>query len=203
MDQTTHLEKESKKRILQTAQKLFADQGFDATTTRQLAEVSGVSEGAMFHYFPTKKAILVELATKGWIDILTDLLTELSEMASYQAVAKVMKKRIWRMRENADIMKICFREVPFHPDLRDQIQTEVIDKMTEVTEVFFSTAMDKGIYRQINPKIVARVFLAMFAIAGFSEDTLLNHGDNSPQALQEMAEGLADIFLNGVLLKKD
>ncbi len=70
--------------------------------------------------------------------------------------------------------------------------------MTDVTEAFFSTAMDKGVYRRMNPRIVSQVFLGMFAIAGFSDRTIINP-DASPQALQEMAEGIADIFLNGVL----
>ena len=50
----------------------------------------------------------------------------------------------------------------------------------------------------MNPKVVARVFLGMFAISGFSQKTILSP-DASPQVMQEMAEGLADIFLNGVL----
>jgi hypothetical protein len=50
----------------------------------------------------------------------------------------------------------------------------------------------------MNPKIVAQVFLGMFAIAGFSDETILSP-NASPQSLQEMAEGIADIFLNGVL----
>ena len=52
----------------------------------------------------------------------------------------------------------------------------------------------------MNPKIVAQIFLGMFAIAGFSHNTMMET-DASPQAMQEMAEGLADIFLNGVLVK--
>ena len=90
----------------------------------------------------------------------------------------------------------------FHPDLQDRIQSEVITKMTDVAEAFFETAMERGIYRRMNPKIVAQVFLGMFAIAGFSQKTLLEP-DASPQAMQEMAEGLADIFLNGVLVKEE
>lgn len=91
-------------------------------------------------------------------------------------------------------------EAQYHPELRDRIQSEVIVKMTDVAEAFFQTAMDKGIYRPMNPKIVAQVFLGMFAIAGFSHNTLLEPNP-SPQAMQEMAEGLADIFLNGVLAR--
>lgn len=192
---------ETRTRILQAAQKLFAHKGYDGTTTYELAQKAGVAEGTVFRHFETKKAILVEVATQGWIEILTDLLTELSEMGSYKAVAQVMRKRMLNLHQNVDMLKVCFMEAQFHPDLRDRIQLEVITKMTTVAEAFFQTAMDKGIYRPMNPRIVAQVFLGMFTVAGFSQDTIMEPG-SSPQALQEMAEGLADIFLNGVLVKE-
>ena len=200
-NQSPPSETETRKRILQAAQRLFACKGYEGTTTASLAQAAGVAEGTLFRHFPNKKAILIEVATNGWVEILTDLLTELSEMASYKAVAQVMRRRMLNVRDNADMMRVCFMEAQFHPELRDRIQAEVIGKMTDVAEAFFQTAMDRGVYRQMNPKIVAQVFLGMFAIAGFSQDTLLEPGA-SPQAIQEMAEGLADIFLNGVLIQE-
>ena len=194
-------ENQTRTRILQAAQRLFAAKGFEGTTTRDLAQIAGVAEGTLFRHFANKKAILVEVATSGWVDILTDLLTELSEMGSYKAVAKVMRRRMCNLQKNADIMRVCFMEVQFHPDLRDRIQTEIIEKMTEVAEAFFQTAIDKGIYRQMDAKLGAKVFLGLFAIAGFSDHTLINP-NASPQEMQKMAEGLADIFLNGVLAKE-
>ena len=50
----------------------------------------------------------------------------------------------------------------------------------------------------MNPKLVVRVFLGMFAIADFSQGTIIGPS-SSPNELKEMAEGLADIFLKGVL----
>ncbi|QSV65089.1 MAG: TetR/AcrR family transcriptional regulator [Dolichospermum sp. DL01] len=195
-------ETQTRTRILQAAQRLFAAKGFEGTTTRDLAQTAGVAEGTLFRHFANKKAILVEVATSGWVDILTDLLTELSEMGSYKAIAQVMCRRMWNLQKNADIMRVCFMEVQFHPDLRDRIQTEVIDKMTAVAEAFFQTAIDKGIYRQMDAKLGAKVFLGLFAIAGFSDNTLIEP-NASPQEMQKMAEGLADIFLNGVLAKEE
>ena len=194
-------EMQTRTRILQAAQRLFAAKGFEGTTTRDLAQTAGVAEGTLFRHFANKKAILVEVATSGWVDLLTDLLTELSEMGSYKAIAQVMCRRMWNLQKNADIMRVCFMEVQFHPDLRDRIQTEVIDKMTDVAEAFFQTAIDKGIYRQMDAKLGAKVFLGLFAIAGFSDNTLIEP-NASPQEMQKMAEGLADIFLNGVLAKE-
>jgi AcrR family transcriptional regulator len=200
LNRAPQTESETRTRILKSALRLFAQKGYDGTTTRDLAEQAGVAEGTLFRHFANKKAILVEVASQGWIELLTDLLTELSEMGSYKAVAQVMRRRMLHLHQNADLLRVCFMEAQFHADLRDQIQTEVIAKMTDVAEVFFQSAMDQGIYRPMDAKLVARVFLGMFAVAGFSQDTIMAPGA-SPQDMQAMAEGLAEIFLNGVLAK--
>lgn len=193
-------EVQTRTRILQAAQRLFARKGYDGTTTRDLALSAGVAEGTIFRHFESKKAILIEIASAGWIEILTDLLTDLSEMASYRSVAQMMRRRIANMHKNNDLLRICFMEAQFHPELRDRIQSEVIVKMMDVAEAFIQTGIDRGIYRPMNPRIVAQIFLGMFTIAGFSQNTLLEP-NSSPQEMTEMAEVLADIFLNGVLVK--
>ncbi len=197
---THNKETDNRTKILQAALKLFARKGYDGTTTKDLAKSASVAEGTVFRHFENKKAILIEVATSGWVELLTDLLTELSEMGSYKAVSQVMRRRMMHMRQNGDLLRVCFIEAQHHPELREKIQSEVIAKMTDVAEAFFETAMEKGIYRKMNPKIVAQVFLGIFAIAGFSEQTIIDP-NASPQALQEMAEGISDIFLHGVLEK--
>jgi AcrR family transcriptional regulator len=192
------IELDVSQRILAAAQHLFARKGFEKTTTKQLAEAAGVAEGTVFRHFESKKAILVAVVTQGWSELLTDLLTELSEMGSYKAVAKVMRRRMLNLNQQADLMRVCFMEAQFHPDLRDRIQAEVITKMTGVVEAFIQTGIDHGIYRPLDPKRVARVFLGMFMIAGFSQDTLMEP-QSQPQFQQDMAETLADIFLHGIL----
>ncbi|NMG59350.1 TetR/AcrR family transcriptional regulator [Geitlerinema sp. P-1104] len=193
-------EAETRTRILASARRLFAHQGFEGTTTRALARAAGVAEGTLFRHFDNKKAILVEVATQGWVELLTDLLTELSEMGSYKAVSQVIQRRLFHLRENADLMRVCFLEAQFHPELRDRIQEDAIAKMMDVAEAFVETGIERGIYRPMNPRLVAKVFLGIFAISGFSYQTLME-GNPSPEAMKEIADGLADIFLNGVLVK--
>jgi len=196
---TNSSQTETRIRILQAAQRLFSHRGYDGTTTRDLARKAGVAEGTLFRHFENKKAILIEVATQGWVELLTELLTELSEMGSYDAVGQIIQRRLLNLQANADVLRVCFMEVQFHPELRDRIQTEVISKMLSVAEAFFQTAMDRGVYRPMDPKVVARVFLGMFAISGFSQTTILEP-QASPQVIKAMAEGITDIFLRGVLV---
>ena len=52
----------TRKRILDSAKRLFREKGFDQATTRDIAREVGVASGTMFNYFATKEAIVVELA---------------------------------------------------------------------------------------------------------------------------------------------
>lgn len=50
----------TRRRILDTARSLFAQQGFAATTTRDIASAAGIAAGTLFNYFPTKESIVEE-----------------------------------------------------------------------------------------------------------------------------------------------
>ena len=52
---------EKQARILEAAEALFAEQGFDQTSTMQIAERAGVSEGIIFHHFGSKKGLFQRL----------------------------------------------------------------------------------------------------------------------------------------------
>jgi AcrR family transcriptional regulator len=43
--------------IIRAVRRVFAEKGFHGTTTRELAEAAGVSEGLLFKHFPTKEAL--------------------------------------------------------------------------------------------------------------------------------------------------
>jgi AcrR family transcriptional regulator len=54
---------EAKKRILRKAMKLFAENGYHATTMDGIAKAVGVSKGALYLYFDSKETLFAELAS--------------------------------------------------------------------------------------------------------------------------------------------
>lgn len=55
--------REAKRRqILEAAMGCFARRGFHATTTAEICAAAGMSPGNLFHYFPTKDAIVAAIA---------------------------------------------------------------------------------------------------------------------------------------------
>lgn len=53
-----------REQVLSAALALFCEHGYAGTSTRRIAEAAGVTEGLVFHYFPTKDALLLELASR-------------------------------------------------------------------------------------------------------------------------------------------
>ena len=51
--------KDARKRLVMAAIELFAEKGFDGTTTRELADAAGVSEALLFKHFPNKSALFI------------------------------------------------------------------------------------------------------------------------------------------------
>jgi AcrR family transcriptional regulator len=52
----------TRRRILDAALGLFRTQGFDATTTRDIARAAGIAAGTLFNYFDAKEIIVGQLA---------------------------------------------------------------------------------------------------------------------------------------------
>lgn len=51
----------ARQRLYETAVRLIAERGFEATTLRDVAESAGVSVGLLYRYFPSKHAVLLAL----------------------------------------------------------------------------------------------------------------------------------------------
>jgi AcrR family transcriptional regulator len=58
---TAEKKRETQRRIVDGARKLFNDKGFEQTTTRDIAEAAGIAAGTMFNYFPTKEALAMTI----------------------------------------------------------------------------------------------------------------------------------------------
>jgi AcrR family transcriptional regulator len=65
----------TRQQILDTAQRLFAEQGYDATSLQMIADELGLTKAAVYYHFPAKREIL-HAAMKPGIDRLEGLIAE-------------------------------------------------------------------------------------------------------------------------------
>ena len=58
---TAEKKRETRRRIVACARKLFNNKGFEQATTRDIAEAAGIAAGTMFNYFPSKEALAMTI----------------------------------------------------------------------------------------------------------------------------------------------
>ena len=88
---------EKQKRVLQASLDLFASQGFEATTSQQIAKRAGVSVGSVYHTFPTKQAILVAVLApifEGTMDTVANQFNDNTFGKGFESVEELVKVTI-------------------------------------------------------------------------------------------------------------
>jgi AcrR family transcriptional regulator len=82
--------------ILRTARRLFAENGYEATRTRDIADAAGIANGTLFNYFQTKEAIVACLANEAVAEALAetsgDDAAETLEEGLFAIVAAALRK---------------------------------------------------------------------------------------------------------------
>jgi len=128
---------ERKRQILDRSAEIFSRKGVTATTIREIGDAVGVYSGALYHYFPSKEAIVTELIRE-YLEDLTARCAEVTErnlppVERLEALAEIAlatseqyhgATSIWRregeymrervveadMVETADAMQVAWRE---------------------------------------------------------------------------------------------
>ena len=135
------LDESKKLRIINAALSEFADKGYNAASTNEIARKAQISKGSLFHYFGTKEKLYTWLIEYG---------IKLIETALYANDQLRQEDFIEVLVQSALIKMKVFQE---YPDLKDFFlriyQTDQTDEdrwagqLTQVMSKFQSTALDR------------------------------------------------------------
>ena len=104
----------SKKRdIIDAAIFLFAQNGFSATPTTEVAKKASVAQGLIFHYFKTKEGILIEIIAElgDKYTSETDKIIENSENG-LDAIINIIQFHFMFENENTTELMVLLRDIP-------------------------------------------------------------------------------------------
>jgi len=89
---------------------LFARQGFDGTSTKQIARSAGVAEGLIFHYFPTKAQLLTAVLEThhSFAGELRALLAEAADEPASVLLSRLAAGWLDTLRREAAITAVLF-----------------------------------------------------------------------------------------------
>lgn len=150
---------EQREHLVDTALGLFAEQGYDATSVKQIATAAGVAIGLLYHYFPGKKDVLRAIWDRH--SFLPELRTLLSvkhgEPAPYvlQAAAEQFSALLDR-RES--LFRLMVRESQSNPEVAACMNAVVTEGIAALG-AYLDTRIQVGELRPHDTTLTARMLM--------------------------------------------
>ena len=152
--------------ILETAEKLFAENGFDGTSVRQIAKAAAVNIAMISYYFGSKERLLESLFLYRISDFKMQLESVISKNTSYtetlDAIIALIVKRVHRNRRTYKIINFEYsnscRQIDFESYLEQKKEN------LKVIEAFVKNGQKEGVFctgvniNLLTPTIVGTYF---------------------------------------------
>ncbi|MGZ5934188.1 MAG: TetR/AcrR family transcriptional regulator, partial [Rhizomicrobium sp.] len=52
---------DTRQRLVMTAMRLFSEKGYESTSVAEILRAAGANSGSLYHFFPTKQDLLIEV----------------------------------------------------------------------------------------------------------------------------------------------
>lgn len=186
--------------IVDAAIKLFSQNGFRGTTTKQLAQAVGVSEPVLYMHFATKSelysAIIENLAE--WGEQLRCSANcagaeGLDDLGFFRQLAQLLMS--WHQEDPSRIRLLLYSALDGH-ELSEMFYKRQVVPFLEVFAAYIQKRVQEGAFREVDPLVAGRAFCGM--IGQYVQSI---HVFGIPQSEQEREAALQEmvlIFLNGV-----
>lgn len=143
--------------LQQAALELFAEQGYDTTTTDDISERAGVSPRTFFRYFPTKESVLF-VGEYGWLQSFTSqFLAQPDDLSDLDAIRATFDALARELRKIRKALTLYERAVASSPTLRGGVFDH---QQQDIAMVADAIATRRG----LDEPDVACVTLATFAL---------------------------------------
>ena len=185
-----------REQLLSVALELFAEKGFRGTTIKEIAQGAGITEGLIYHYFPSKNAMLRAVLERFAFDYELPRLVEGMKDAPVREVllrigSAVFEKVGRNRRYIAMVVSDAIRDAEVA-----EVLASFISRNVEAAERFFRSRIASGELRPHDPRIPLRSFHSSIIWTILLGDRLYpTHGNLEPRAF---LEGLVDLMLDGL-----
>lgn len=107
-EQLEQIRSEKKKLIMDTALKLFAENGFHATSISQITKKAGISKGLVYNYFESKQAILEEITNTAMHEFEKSFDLNKDGILTREEFIHFIRESFRMMRENMEFWQLYF-----------------------------------------------------------------------------------------------
>jgi AcrR family transcriptional regulator len=185
--------------ILAIAGRVFSTNGFVGTTTRDIAREIGITEAALYRYFPSKEAIYTaileeRLAAEDFVAPFEDAARAGDDIAVFGGLAHALLEMV--ERDPTFLRLMLFSALEGH-QLARPFQEKRVRRLREFLTSYIERRARSGAFREIDPVLAARAFIGMVIDHLIVREVFGQHAEY-PHTNAEVAEAFVSIFLRGM-----
>lgn len=147
---------DKKNSILNAAEKLFAEHGFEGTSTRQIAKESGANMSMINYYFGSKEGVFTKIMSNRIKEFRLKLTSIEEEQISHSDKLRlVIDQYTRRILMNIDLHKMMHRELSLskRPEMYAQIREAMSDNLN-IIERIVNDGIEKGFFKPVDVRML-------------------------------------------------
>lgn len=184
---------ERRQQIVDAAADLFDKMGYSNTSMEDIAAGVGVAKPTLYHYFPGKDALLLEIHEE-FIDLLNRQHAErlAAELGPELLLLEVMADILELMRTHRGHVRVFFehhRELPPAARAASRVKR---DAYHEAVVDIFRLGIEQGVFKDVDPELAAK---AMFGMCNWAYQWYM---DDMPLRPRDIAYRFWSFLVHGV-----
>lgn len=202
--QTRYSSADRREQILEVATGLFAQQGFQGTTTKLIAEKSGVTEALIFRHFPGKEELYWAVIERK-IDSAAPLERLLENLDApgddLEVLSRVAFEVLDRRAQDQTLSRLLLFSALEKHELSERFFRNYIENYFDVLARFVRQGISAGRFRRVDPLLAARGFVGMLVYHSWIQE-LFGGKEVQDFDLHVVSRTLARTWLEGVQIGK-
>lgn len=190
--------------IMDSAVRLFSENGFDGVSMRQIAEAAGVSKANIYHHFQSKEALYLAIIRQS-AGRLTRLIENLEEGRGNfdQRLRQFAHAHLEHVFENSMTVRLVLREAFSGDEEKSRLLVEqFVGGIIKRLIAIFKSGQEAGVLRpDLDPALCAMQLMGS-DLFYFQSYGMLKHLPEARFALDrsEYSREMMDVLLNGMLV---
>lgn len=150
-----------KKQILESAINVFVENGYNGSTTAEIAKAANIAEVTLFRHFPSKKDIFIASIEPIVVNTLKESITASKDLNALEKLEYIFTERLMLISKNREVMKLLIMESQINKELNSLNYIEKMSTLlrTTISELGIPMKDDEFIMRVLMGGILSFLYL--------------------------------------------
>ena len=143
IEQLEKIRSEKRNLIMETSLKLFAEQGFHATSISQITKKAGISKGLVYNYFESKNEILSEIMKWAFENIYSTFDFKKDGRLTIDEFISFVRFSLRSSAENRHFWKLYYA-LMFQPQILESYSTQYAEDGQQIAKMLHDFVKEQG-----------------------------------------------------------